>query len=454
MKKSTLAPVFPSVPDPWAAQVLDIARQLRRLERMPAARQASTLARQRQDLLRHACANSPFWRQRLGAAGFSPQAPSFDAFSTLPILRRSELQQEFGALKARLPGQQEGDFVVAATSGSSGEPVRVEKLKALHRLLYEAVGLIDTEWHRRDPAQTLAVLGFGAADAEHASWGGIFPLLGYRGKGFGRGMSTHSMASHLDWLAQHRPSYLKCSPLAAAELAQLAMSSGVSVPIRQIISQSERVLPVHRALCQQAFGAAIKDRYSSEEVGWIALQCPKHEHLHVMSGVTQLEIVDEAGAPCAVGQPGRVLVTSLHSYAMPLIRYELGDMAEWGDACDCGINLPVIRRLWGRTRHRLRLPSGELRPMPALGDDIAAIATVRAFQVRQYRGGEIEVACKVNRPLLPGEAEALAHVVRKDVSADLEVFVREVEEIDWGPGWKREEFVSVNDDYARSPRPA
>lgn len=444
MKISSIAPVFPIVPDPWAAQVLETARQLRRLERMPGERQAAMLDRQRHDLLRHAYAHSPFWRQRLGSAGFDPDAASFDGFSSLPVLTRSELQQEFKALRARLPVQKEGDFIVASTSGSSGEPVRVEKLQALHRLLYEAVGLIDTEWHRRDPTQTLAVLGFANGDAEHASWGGIFPLLGYRGKGLSRGLSTRPMANHLDWLVQQRPGYLKCSPLAAAELAQLAIASGVTLPIRQIISQSERVLPAHRALCRQAFGAEIKDRYSSEEAGWIALQCPKHEHLHVMSGVTQVEIVDDAGAPCAVGQPGRVLVTSLHSYAMPLIRYELGDLAEWGEPCDCGINLPVIKRLWGRTRHRLRLPSGELRPMPALGDDIAAIAPVRAFQLRQYRGGEIELVCKVSRPLSAGEVLALAHIVRKDISAELDVRVREVEDIDWGPGWKREEFVSID----------
>jgi phenylacetate-CoA ligase len=446
MKMPSIAPVFPNVPDPWSAQVVDMARQLRRIERAPAGRNATAIGHQRQHLLRHAYEHSPFWRARLGGAGFDPAAPSFDAFASLPILSRAELQQEFLALRARLPGQQDAEFMVCATSGSSGEPVRVEKLRALHRLLYEAVGLIDTEWHRRDPSHTLAVLGFGTAEGEHASWGGIYPLLGCRGKGISRSLPAHSMASHLDWLMQHRPAYLKCSPMAAAELAQLAIAAGVALPISQIISQSERVLPSHRALCRQAFGAGIKDRYSSEEAGWIALQCPKHDHLHVMSGLTQLDIVDDAGAPCAVGQPGRVLVTSLHSYAMPLIRYELGDMAEWGEACDCGITLPVIRRLWGRTRHRLRLPSGELRPMPAMGDDIGVVAPVRAFQVRQYRDGDIEIVCKVSRPLSAGESQGLADILRGIVSAELAVFVREVDEIDWGPGWKREEFVSVNAD--------
>lgn len=452
MKEPLINPVFPFIPDPLAAQILDIARQLRRLERMPAAPQAAALWRQRLDLLRHAHACSPFWRQRLGGAGFDPGAASFDGFSSLPILGRTELQEHFADLRARLPAQTEAEFMVATTSGSSGQPVRVEKLRALHRLLYEAVGLIDSEWHGRDPAQTLAVLGIGVQDGELPDWGGIYPLLGYHGKGISRSLSKHPMASHLDWLASHRPSYLKCSPLAAAELAQQALECGLTLPIKQILSQSERVLPSHRALCLEAFGAEIKDRYSCEEVGWIALQCPKHHQLHVMSGVTHVDIVDDAGQPCPVAQPGRVLVTSLHSYAMPIIRYELGDMAEWGEPCDCGITLPVIRRLWGRTRHRLRLPSGELRPMPTLGDDIGRIAPVRAFQVRQYRGDELEIVCQVSRPLSPGERQALAGLLRNDVSAGLAVFVREAEAIDWGAGWKREEFVSIDADFEQVRR--
>lgn len=441
------SPVFPNISHPWAAQVVEVARHLRRFERLPPEQQAPLQDRQRLALLRHAHAHSPFWRQRLTSASFDSAAPTFDGFTALPPLARTEVQAHFAALRARLPGQPDTDIITAATSGSTGQPVRVEKLRELHGLLYEAVGLIDSEWHQRDPSQTLAVLGIGISDASYPDWGGVYPLVGYRGRGLSRGLSAHPMASHLDWLAAERPTYLKCSPLAAAELAQLALEYGRRLPIRQILAQWERVLPQHRALCREAFGARIVDRYSCEEAGWLALQCPHHDHMHVMSGTTQVEIVDEAGQPCPVGQPGRVLITPLHSYAMPLIRYELGDLAEWGEPCDCGITLPVIRRLWGRTRHQLRLPSGERRPMPALGDSIGRIAPVREFQVRQYRGGELEIVCRVSRPLSEAEREAIANFLRTDVAANLPVVVHEVEHIDWGPGWKREEFVCIEAEY-------
>lgn len=435
--------VFPRIPHPLAAQVLEIARQLRRFEQLPETRQSALQGEQRLALLRHAHAHSPFWRERLEGAGFDPAEASFAGFGALPVLGREELQTHFAALRARLPGQDAAAFMLATSSGSTGQPVRVEKLRELQGLLYEAGSLIDSEWHGRDPSQALAVLAIGVKDASLPDWGGIYPLLGYRGPGFSRALGRDTMAAHLDWLVACRPSYFKCGPLAAAELARLALAQGLTLPIRQILSQSERVLPGHRALCREAFGAEIKDRYSCEEAGWIALQCPRHEHLHVMSGLVQVEIVDEAGRACPVGQPGRVLLTGLHSYAMPLIRYELGDLAEWGAPCDCGIHLPVIRRLWGRTRHQLRLPSGERRPMPAMGDDIGKIAAVQEFQVRQYLGGEVEIVCRVSRPLAAAEREALAGFLRADIEAGLPIFIREVAHIDWGPGWKREEFISV-----------
>ena len=85
-----------------------------------------------------------------------------------------------------------------------------------------------------------------------------------------------------------------------------------------------------REIVRKGLGAKFIDRYSAEETGIIARQCPKHDHLHILSPIALVEIVDENDDPCSVGQPGRVLVTGMQSYGMPLIRYELGDIAEWG----------------------------------------------------------------------------------------------------------------------------
>ena len=83
--------------------------------------------------------------------------------------------------------------------------------------------------------------------------------------------------------------------------------------------------------------------YSCEEAGYIALQCPQAEHYHCQSESVLVEVLDDEGRPCTPGQVGKVVLTALHNFAMPLIRYENQDYAEVGPPCACGRGLPVKR---------------------------------------------------------------------------------------------------------------
>ena len=72
-----------------------------------------------------------------------------------------------------------------------------------------------------------------------------------------------------------------------------------------------------------------------------------------------MEVLDNHGRPCKEGETGRVVLTDLHNFTMPLIRYEIGDYAEVGPPCACGRGLPVLARILGRSRNMLTLPAGD-----------------------------------------------------------------------------------------------
>src|SRR3546814_9801972 len=74
-------------------------------------------------------------------------------------------------------------------------------------------------------------------------------------------------------------------------------------------------------LCRDVWGLKIADLYSTQEAGYLALQCPEHEHYHVQSEAVLLEVLDEEDRPCRPGEVGRVVVTPLTNFAMPMIRY-------------------------------------------------------------------------------------------------------------------------------------
>jgi phenylacetate-CoA ligase len=72
-----------------------------------------------------------------------------------------------------------------------------------------------------------------------------------------------------------------------------------------------------------------------------------------------MEFLDEDGEDIASGESGEVIVTGLHSYVMPLIRYNLDDLAvPTHERCGCGRSWPMIKQILGRTLELFTMPSG------------------------------------------------------------------------------------------------
>ena len=159
---------------------------------------------------------------------------------------------------------------------------------------------------------------------------------------------------------------------------------------------------------------------------------------------TIVEIVDDQGRPCLPGQPGRVLLTNLQGYAMPLLRYEIGDLAEWGEPTGCGIHLPVLSRIWGRNRSFVRRPDGSVRLARLTGDHWRRHAPIREYRVVQYVDGQIEAFVVPDRPLNPGEVAALKGMLVEVFDYPFNIIITETSRIDWNSRWKREDVTVVD----------
>ena len=147
----------------------------------------------------------------------------------------------------------------------------------------------------------------------------------------------------------------------------------------------------------------MSDVYSAEETGPIAAQCPEYGSYHVHDETVLLELLDEEGGPVAPGTPGRVVVTVLHNFAMPLLRYELGDYAVWGPPCSCGRTLPVLARIAGRQRNMLVHPDGS-RHWPSFPARLwLPHPAIRKVQLVQTAVDHVEVHLVLDRNLAASE---------------------------------------------------
>ncbi|CAH0991321.1 Phenylacetate-coenzyme A ligase [Sinobacterium norvegicum] len=138
-------------------------------------------------------------------------------------------------------------------------------------------------------------------------------------------------------------------------------------------------------LIRQAFpNAQIWSTYSSQEFGMIAGRCPHNpRYHHIMAGKIGVEILDDSGQPCPPGQIGRLVITDFFNQNSPLIRYDIGDLAAWGE-CDCGqIDLPSIEQVLGKIRGSLVHKNGERIPFTHLSVALRDIESMRQYQVIQ-----------------------------------------------------------------------
>jgi phenylacetate-CoA ligase len=175
----------------------------------------------------------------------------------------------------------------------------------------------------------------------------------------------------------------------------------------------------------------------------VALQCPDHDHYHVQAENLLLEVLGEDGNPCRPGETGRIVLSDLHNFASPLIRYEIGDYAEAGESCPCGRGLPVLARILGRARNMLSLPAGD-RIWPSFPEsEMLRAAPVRQFQVIQRGPREIEAKFVVEGSPSTGQEKKLKDFLIGCLGDDFHLAMSFVEEIPRSPGGKYEDFMNL-----------
>jgi len=253
------------------------------------------------------------------------------------------------------------------------------------------------------------------------------------------------IAEQTAWLVREDPDYLLTFASNLALLAQHFRDTGQRPKrLRALRAFSEVVSPDLRDLCREVFGVGIITTYSAEETGYLAVQCPDgaegQGHLHVTSEGVKLEVLDDNGDACPAGGIGQVVATPLHNFAMPLLRYALGDYAEVGPPCPCGRGLPVLARILGRIRHRVIMPSGEARAALFGSKSFYKIAAIRQFQAAQTSRDTIEMRLVARQKLTTEEEGRVTQFIRDDLDPSFKVRFVYVDEIPRLAGGKYEEF--------------
>lgn len=450
LKSSVGGIAWPAIPDPVAANLLAMLSQLDESQWWEPEALLQQQLQQLSILAAHARQHSTFFRNRFEQLGWDANRPwTADAFYAIPLQTRADLMQQAEHIHCRAIPQKHGAVNKVQTSGSTGQTVTVLKTEVT-QLIWLALAMREHLWHERDFSATLAVIKAmtptldDSTEAAKLGWGHPTTLLFDTGPSYSQPLAM-DVARQVTWLARINPKYLLTYPSNLSALLD-RYESGEPLPtaLKQVRMVGETLHPGLRERCKKLGDIDIVDMYSSQEVGLIALQCPVSGLYHIQSESLIVEVLDDAGKQCQPGQVGRVVITDLHNFATPLIRYEIRDYAEVGPTCSCGRGLPTLSRIMGRRRNMVTLPDGS-KHWPLVGAyRFREVADIKQYQAIQHSLNEVEIRLVVDAPLTSAHESQLTTLIHSALGHAFTLrFSYFKEELPKTKGGKFEEFISL-----------
>lgn len=431
---------WPAIADAESARMLALQFQLEQSQWWQPQQIAAMQMRQFRQVYAHALATVPFYQRWLAGRAGSGEI-DWQRYRELPVLGRRAVQEAGNAIHSTAPPRDHGALTRTESSGSSGSPL-VTPGTQWTKLMWYALLLREHLWQKRDFGGRLVAIRSKTTEAHLQAWGPATAAF-VTGPAAVRDLSA-SLDDQLQWLQRENPDYLMSYATNAQALAARSLELGIRLPrLKQVRTYGEMLRADAREVVRAAWGVEIVDSYSAEELGYIALQCPAGNNYHVQSESLIVEVLRPDGAPCVPGETGQVTVSTLHNFAMPLIRYASGDYAEVAEPCACGRGLPALKRIVGRQRNMLVRPDG-VRHWPSFPSEAwREIAPVLQIQLVQDAADHVQARVVARRELSVPEQERFVAALQGCLGWPFRITLMRVDEITRGPGGKYEDFVSL-----------
>jgi phenylacetate-CoA ligase len=338
--------------------------ELRRTQWLPRQDIEQLQLRRLRRLLQHAYEHVGYYREMFQSAGVMPgDVRSLEDLRRLPPLAKQALRDNlyFDLLS---DNHDKRKIQKVVTSGSTGEPlaVFVDRFQ------------LDMRW--ANTWRNVEWTGYRFPDRQVRLWHSTIGLkrtqalkerldaLLARRKFFSVfSLDDDTLRQYVAHVRRRRPALLDGYAEAFNVVAHLlAREPAAGLQAGAIISSAQTLPAETRALIETQFGCPVFDKYGAREFSGIAHECEAHRGYHVNAESYIVEIVRD-GRPAADGEVGEVLVTDLNNRCVPLIRYQLGDLAVASRrTCSCGRGLPMLERVIGRTQSVVLGTNGRYLP--------------------------------------------------------------------------------------------
>lgn len=320
------------------------------IERMPLEDLHALQEDRLKSVVRYVYDHSAFYRQRFKEAGVEPSdIRTLADVSKLPFTRKVDLRDNYPTGMFSAPKSQVVRYHVS--SGTTGKPTVVGYTKG------------DIETWSESLARALTSIGLGRDDVVQVGYGyGLFTGglgLHYGAERIGAAVlpvGTGNTERQIELMQDLGTTAIACTPSYFLHIMEVAEKMGVSIKkdtnLKAGIFGAEPWSLETRKRIEDATGINAYDIYGTSEIsGPLFTECHVKKGIHVWADMFLIEVLDpKTGEPVADGETGELVFTTLHKYALPLIRYRIGDLTIMNsEPCECGRTHPRIMRILGRT---------------------------------------------------------------------------------------------------------
>jgi len=391
-------------------------------------------------VLSSACENVPFYRDWFKSQGMNIRDIVTPAdFRRLPILTKEILRSQSVGLRSEIS---RGKVIENYTGGSTGEPTTFYQ-DDVYVDWGEALTIRHNRWAGWEFGERTVYL-----------WGADRDLNKTRNS-VGRWYSQHfkrevllnsfdldgtRLGSFYNEIIHFNPRIIIGYASALTFFARYVHDGGRPWPVklRGIISAAETLDEYQRTLIESVFQCTVFNRYGSRDMGLMASQCQVGSGLHICADNVYLEVLRPGGEPALPGELGEVVVTGLNNFAMPLIRFAIGDVAAVDEdrTCACGRGLPLLQFVKGRVSDLLVTPAGKFVHGEYFTHLFYGKRWVDRFQVIQDVRDAIGVRIMASAKPDPREIESLRREIVDHLGPEMHVTIEFVDQIPVTPTGK------------------
>lgn len=382
----------------------------------------------------------PFYQRKYAEAGVQlSDIQSLDDLKKLPPLEGSEIRAHREEMRnPRYPGK----LLRHSTGGSSGKPTQFYRTRESY------------DWRTAATDRAYSWAGAIVGKPVMYLWGAPTGKLSRKQKlttflynAYRRELKLNTLVQPAGFWQDALRHAVAFKPVALVaytsnieKFCEEAVRSGVRIPsLQSVISAAEPVYPELYNTVRNALGVPLFNTYGSREFMSIAAECDQHAGLHIHSENLLLENYD------AIPGSNELLVTDLHNFGMPFIRYRIGDAAQIVTApCACGRGLPRLGTIEGRLIDLLWTHDGRIVPGELIPHVMKDLPEVIEFQAHQTAVDRIVLRLILSSELSEKSSTLLRSELLKAFGPGTDIVIERVSEIPKRASGKRRVVIGLH----------